>query len=150
MSATKTYGTAEAQEEGAADQSYDIDNTYYVKERELSGKEKCAKFMLVLVPILAAVLLVGGFTFYVISHVLERGGAGGHGKVDVSYPVPSPSNAARPGSYPAKHAPAPSPEEKKSTSSGSSACSANIKCADLGLVGDCCPTKAGVTLGCCD
>jgi hypothetical protein len=31
-----------------------------------------------------------------------------------------------------------------------SLCTANAKCARLGLIGDCCPTSEGVVLGCCD
>jgi len=153
----KNYGTAP--QEGTAADEYDIDNTYYVKERTMSRKERINKFLLLLLPILLAVLLVGGFAFYVVSHVLERGG-GRHGNIDVTPQVSTKGTASRPansrpGTYPTepKLAPAPAPistKEKSHASSGSSACASNSKCADLGLIGDCCPTKQGVTLGCCD
>lgn len=156
MSTTaKNYGSAQQAEEGTADQ-YDLDNTYYVKERPMSTKERCGKIMLVLLPIVLALLLVGGFTYYVISNVLQKGGGRGHDTVTTFPSSPkggSSGQETRPGTYPTEHsppAPAPAPKEKSHASSGSSACSSNLKCADLGLVGECCPTKQGVTLGCCD
>lgn len=35
------------------------------------------------------------------------------------------------------------------SASKSSSCSANPACGNLGLIGDCCPTRKGVRLGCC-
>lgn len=150
--AAKTYGTA-PEAGAAADQEYDIDNTYYVKEREMSRKERITKFVLLALPILLALLLVGGFAFYVISHVLERGG--GHKNIQVTSPSGTSSSGggregSRPGTYPSGPQPAHAPKVKSHTSSNSADCSENTKCADLGLIGACCPTKAGVTLGCCD
>lgn len=150
----KNYGSAKLSEEGAsaADQ-YDLDNTYYVKERTMSRKERLTKCMLVLVPILAAVILVGGFAYFVISHVLERGGRGNRDHAAVAIPA-NPSSgggrpASRPGTYPStEFEPPPAPAPKEKTHSAS--CSANSKCVDLGLKGECCPTNDGVTLGCCD
>jgi len=151
----KNYGSAQAEEGGRDQSDYDIDNTFYVKEREMSRQEKCTKLMLVLLPIVLALLLVGGFTFYVISHVLVRGGGSKHG--DLAYPPAAPSPAAsghkpqsRPGHYPAESPPSSTPKEKSVETSGSSACSDNAKCAKLGLIGECCPTKQGVKLGCCN
>ena len=153
--AAKTYGTTQGPAGAAADEQYDIDNTYYVQEREMSRKERMTKFMLLTLPILMALLLVGGFAFYVISHVLERGG-GQHGNIQVTSPSGpagksvSGRQGSRPGTYPTEHQPAPAPKARSHTSSNPADCSENAKCADLGLVGECCPTKAGVTLGCCD
>lgn len=156
-SAGENYGSAQTAAEGAAAaEQYDLDNTYYVKERTMSRKERCSKLLLVMLPIVLAVILVGGFAYYVISHVLERGAGGGkHGTIETAYPAsPKGSSsipASRPGTYPASQSPpAPAPKTKSHSSSASSSCSSNSKCADLGLIGDCCPTKQGVTLGCCD
>lgn len=149
---SKNYGTAAAGAGG--DPEFNLENTYYVKERSLSRKERCSKLLLVLLPILLALLLLGGVTYYFVSHILVRGGGGKHGEISVTYPSSkgSSSTVSRPGSFPSptEKAPAPAPAPKSHSSSGSSACSSNSKCADLGLIGDCCPTKQGVTLGCCD
>ena len=45
---------------------YDIENTYYIKEEELTLREKWNKFMLVALQILAAFLIVGGFALYLL------------------------------------------------------------------------------------
>jgi hypothetical protein len=154
MSATaaKSYGSAEA-----ASEEYDLENTYYVKGRELSSKERLTKCILVLLPILAAVILIGGFAYYVTNHILERNAGGGH-KADTAYPESPYSSGgggpSRPGSYPSTESnssPAPAPKKSAhSSSTRSSSCSANPKCLELGLKGNCCPTNDGVTLGCCD
>lgn len=57
---------------------------------------------------------------------------------DVMQPVPSPS--MQPTFYPN---PGMGPQ-------GARSCSAHPRCQALGLGGDCCPTLAGVFLGCCD
>lgn len=154
MSATaaKSYGSAEPTAE-----EFDLEATYYVKPRAMSTRERLTKCILVIVPILAAVILVGGFAYYVTSHVLERNAGGGH--KDTAYPASPYSSgggrpASRPGTYPSTESdspPASAPKKSSHSSSTSpSSCSANSKCLDLGLKGNCCPTNEGVTLGCCD
>ena len=44
----------------------------------------------------------------------------------------------------------PAPNEPVSPHPHAAVCSGNPHCAALGLVGDCCPTPEGSTLGCCD
>ena len=156
MTEPANYGAVK--EEGV---DYDIANTYYVKERELTSREKWTKFLLAALPILAAFLIVGGFTLYllfdsgILGHGAHAGGGGGEAisspskkggenpfatsKSESSSSVPSPISGR--GSAPLK---------TTTHASGSSACSANEKCAKLGLVGACCPTNNGVMLNCCN
>jgi hypothetical protein len=176
MSQPANYGAVK--EEG--EEFYDVENTYYVKERELTLKQKCNKIMLVALPILAAIVIIGGFTLYLLfdSGILGRGphqggGSANSGQVGTpssrggenpfvtsksksSSSVPSP--IAKGGSAPMKttHATTgsvPSPISKGGSApvkTGSLECSANEKCAKLGLIGACCPTNEGVMLGCCN
>jgi hypothetical protein len=156
MSEPANYGSVK--EEGV---DYDIENIYYVKERELTSREKWNKFMLAALPILAAFLIVGGFTIYLLldSGILGRGPhAGGGGGEAVSSPSKkggeNPFAASK--SESSSSVPPPisgggsAPLKTTTHASGSSACSANVKCAKLGLVGACCPTNEGVMLGCCN
>jgi hypothetical protein len=169
------YGAVK--EEG--EEFYDVENMYYVKEQELTLKQKCHKIMLVALPILAAVLIIGGFTLYVLfdSGILGRGPHQGGGsanggqvstpssrggenpfatvKSDSSSSVPSPIAKGGSASGTTTHSTGsvPSPISKGGSApmkAGSSACSANEKCAKLGLIGACCPTNEGVMLGCCN
>lgn len=145
---SKNYGAVEQPQPD--EEAYDIDNVYYVKEREVSAAEKRRKFLLVALPILIALLLVGGFTYYLLSgaHILKPEGAGGSGgEIKTSPTIISPSSPSK--SSGRVSTPAPKEKTKSSASSGPTTCDANEKCANLGLSGDCCPTKAGVMLNCC-
>lgn len=172
MSQPANYGAVK----GDGEEFYDVENMLYVKERELTLKQKCHKIMLVALPILAALVIIGGFTLYVLfdSGILGRGPHQRGGSGDVSTPssrggenpfvtskstssssVPSP--IAKGGSAPVttyhSTGSVPSPISKGGSApvkTGSSACSANEKCAKLGLTGACCPTNDGVMLGCCN
>ena len=51
----------------------------------------------------------------------------------------------------APEAPAPeTPAPEAAPAGGDASCASRAACASAGLVGDCCPTEAGVVLGCCD
>ena len=150
----QTYGAVAQGEDVSLDRepSYDIDNTYYVKERTLSRKERCQQIMLVALPLLAAFIIIGGFALYLLrdAHILspEPGGGGS------TRPAVVPRSSSGEGPYPEapKPAPAPEPAAKKvpHSSNGSASCASNAKCKDLGLLGECCPTAKGEILDCCN
>jgi hypothetical protein len=170
------YGAIEQKSEanddrGAQASDFEEGNIYYLKERTLTAKERIRKLTLVAVPLLAALLIVGGAAWLLLRNFgsLYPGPGGGKNTPryvpiapepasspispprgpPISYPAKAPSQRGPPVSYPAKAPTKTSPSSSSSSSGGASACSANSACKDLGLLGECCPTGAGVMLGCC-
>jgi hypothetical protein len=132
----------------------------YYKGRSLSQKEKTAKLIKIAVPVAIAVLLIGGLTWFLLGdfgHLYP--GPSGPKSPSSSHIISSPeaskqtstatsSKSHSSASEPPKASPATA-THSSSTSSGGSSCSANSKCDGLGLIGDCCPSAAGVMLECC-
>lgn len=131
---------------------YNIDNTYYLGETTMTADQRRVKLINCLVPIVAAFLIVGGAAMYLLrdfSHLYPTSGGGGGTKQDF-YPIPAVRTNVAP---PTRAKPLPTPSSSSSSSASHfplASCDDNAKCADLGLLGLCCPTGAGVTLLCCD
>lgn len=154
------YGSVTTDEESAVDKSFDETNLYYVKDEELTTKEKAAKLVKLLVPLCIAVALITGFAFVLFRNFgsLYPGPADKHSKYPTQY-TPSSSKyvdtttksatTAPEELYSVSTRPEPKQTEPNSKPSSSSSCPANPKCAALGLFGECCPTEKGVTLECC-
>jgi len=145
------YGSVNNDEESQAtggNKNFDESNLYYVKEDELTVREKVVKTFKLAVPIIIAILLIGGLSF-MLFHNFEYfyPGRGGHQvspKVSKSSSVSSTKTTQR--SYHDDDVPSvPIPAPKFFGSS----CAANPECADLGLIGECCPTGGGNKLECC-
>jgi hypothetical protein len=162
--ATDTEG--QLQQEQQSPHVFREDSMLYVKPRVLSPREKWKKCMLASIPLIAALIMVGGAAYLLLR------------KFDIFYPPPdgdySPQYTPRYAPYHSSlvddtvptpvavshKAPPPSPvsapeptstssSSSKSSSNGSANCSAHPKCDELGLIGVCCPTQDGVLLGCC-
>lgn len=153
--------TVETVEQGTGFQEGSV---YYLKEKSLTPKEKFQKLVRVAVPLAIALLVLGGFAYF-----LTRGfdslypAPGEPSHVNIPHFTPSTDTAASPpGPSPLQPygPPIPSPVSTPVTSSSSASsstgggssdsdCSAHPKCNDLGLTGSCCPTGEGVVLGCC-
>lgn len=146
------------------DEFKETDLLYY-KEKELSKKEKIMKIVKIAVPVIVAIVLIGGFAWFLLTDFghLYPGPAGSHvsdhppASVPTSavHAVPAQTNvqpekglqpAAIP-KYPASGSSSLSTTSTKSLSG--STCAANSKCKALGLTGECCPTSAGTMLECC-
>ena len=151
------YGSVE---EEVSDQAFDERNTYYLKEAKLTREQKLRKLSAVAVPILAAILLVGGAALYLLKdfNILYPGRGGGtseNGKYNPSrFEHPSADHIAteesNSDSSAKGYSPTPPANEKKDPSDVASACAAHTKCKDAGLVGLCCPTLDDKFLGCCN
>jgi hypothetical protein len=149
--------------EDPAENSFEEYNVDYVQQRKLTSKERFQKILAVGVPIVIALIIVGGFGWWSSKAVAPR-----HDYTKVSTQVPAPQHSIQLlDDEPKKSAtsstvvyPSPSPAPKKKTatsasktassSSGSASCSANPKCKALDLTGECCPTGDGTNLGCCN
>jgi hypothetical protein len=152
MSASNSYGSVE---EGKVDRPFDVTETYYLKESNLSPGERRGKCLATLVPILAACLIMGGAAYFLakdFGHLYPSHGGDPrqydppgnyHGNpVSDSASVPAPP-------HPKPTAPKPHSTATKTSSAGSS-CADNEKCDKLGLKGQCCPTGSGDFLTCCN
>lgn len=139
MNNSTSYG---AVDDGAADRSFDVSETYYLKESQLTPAERRKKCIAMLLPILLAILIMGGAAFFLLkdfAHLYPTS------TVDRNYDA---SGEHRGVPVP----PAPSiPAPPTTTTSGSKEadCKNNDKCHELGLVGQCCPTLVGDFLNCC-
>lgn len=152
------YGSVEASENTAVDQPFDADNAYYLKgsASRLTREQRMRKALLVAVPILAAILIVGGaalFLFRDFNHLYP--GQGGSVRDRGGYPrTPGSSTTTTTTKSSDSHSnsfsPPSSSKDKGSASEGLMACSAHPKCASAQLIGDCCPTSLGVMLDCCN
>jgi len=159
------YGSIEDAENAALDRPFDAADAYYLKDGEGGGgsgrrrawKERVKKCSLACVPLLAAVLIVGLAVFFLLrdfNHLYPGGGRGGGeesrarnrnpnkdyeiSNEDLEPPAPHSSSSS-----------SSSANTKSSSSGGSSSCASHSKCAEAGLLGDCCPTTSGVVLECC-
>jgi len=150
------YGSIEESENAPLNRTFDADHAYYLKDGSrapLTFKQRLRKYSLIAVPLLAAVLIIGGAAFFLLRNFnhLYPGSSGGYGeetrakekaKHDYSTGVTAPATS-----------PAGPTASASSVSTGSgkgtAACASNPKCAEAGLLGQCCPTAAGVMLECC-
>jgi len=157
-------------EEKAVDQSFDAANTYYLRETTRWSTKKC---LLIAVPILGAILIVGGFALFLLrdfSHLYPgRGGDksgyyahGGEHVVPSSSKTTSGVNAPMtPSSKTDDDETGDESSESKTTTTtkhdksksvapnkdAGATCAVHPDCA--GLIGNCCPTDKGVVLECC-
>jgi hypothetical protein len=156
-----SYGSLKVSTDEEDEYSFQEAHTYYLKPSPLSRKEKLQKLLLLGVPILAAVIIIGGAASLLFKDFDNLyPGPGGSGR---PYPSPSRGKDTEPASSPMHNAPQPGGDPKppimsgggggsnggSSPSSGSAACASNEKCAALDLIGNCCPTAQGIMLGCC-
>lgn len=165
--ATPNYG---AVEEGELDRSFDVNDTYYLPQANLTPDQRRRKCINVLVPLLAAVLIVGGAAFFLLSdfgHLYP--GSGGdprhysanqehHGTaIDVAeepttnsedYTNLKPRGPILPASS-SSSTTTTSTTTSDTSDDSAAACSVNLKCAALNLTGACCPTQKGENLSCC-
>ena len=165
------YGSVNKDDEEAAGNNnnnnsyFKESDLYYYKEDELTKKEKMMKIIKSCIPILIAVLLIGGITWILVQNF------------GTLYPSPGQRQRIRPSTGietsssshhnaplnddDSIHAPTLTPRTSKDTTAttattsstkdnGKSSCSAYSKCFDLGLTGECCPTLAGDKLECCN
>lgn len=151
----------EAEEE--QQQHFQETNLLYYKGRTLSQQEKTAKLIKIAVPIVIAILLIGGLAWFLLGdfgHLYP--GPSGAKQPGYSYTISSPaatpptsssevSSKSHSGSSSSTTSsePAPAPKDSSHSSSGAAACSAHSACSTLGLVGECCPTSSGTMLECC-
>jgi len=172
-----TYGAVDKGETNEPeDAAFDAENTYYLKDsgRRLTLK----KMMLIAVPILAAILIMGGaalFLYRDFNHLYPGAQGDAGSKVwtsSSSTPHVSSSSDAESSSAEGKKTPPlrisshsnsssastkskaaetdDFPPAKSGGGDGSSAaCWDHVKCAEKGLLGDCCPTAVGDMLFCC-
>jgi hypothetical protein len=154
----------ERQEQNQEQQSYgsipyNIDNTYYLGETTLSPQQRRKKFLYSVLPLLMAVFIVGGAAAYLLrdfphlypTSPTSAGGlssrSGNHDNDDRTTSTSTSTSTKTPNVV--------IPYKPSSSSSSLrhfplATCDDNSKCAELGLLGLCCPTGAGVMLLCCD
>lgn len=156
MASNTSYG---AVEEGEADKSFDEKNTYYLKEKTLTGDQKIRKLTAVAVPILIAVVIVGGAALFLLKDFGSLYPGRNGGKEPSSYVssrsdeypeiTEAPDSITKKTKDHSTHSSSSPPNKyKKDPSFVASSCIAHAKC--NGLVGDCCPSKSGTFLNCCD
>ncbi|CAB9519703.1 expressed unknown protein [Seminavis robusta] len=154
MPEVSNYGSVEDQaEEG---RSFDEKDTYYLNESRLTPEERKRKCLLLAVPLVLAVLIIGGFTLFLLRDFdfLYPGRNGGNRHRTPRTPIPV---------YPSDTGSSTATEDTSSTgtststststdsaagSSPGASCLAHEKC--TGLTGDCCPSIDGLFLQCCN
>jgi hypothetical protein len=139
------------------DASFDTDNMYYVKPESLTPAQRWRKVMLLGVPIIAALMIVGGAAFFLLRDFgsLYPGPSGGGGErtgttvgvresphASANVPAPSPHFVDAPPIHNKKHA------QPSTISDTAAACSAHEACSPL--IGNCCPSEGGIFLDCCN
>jgi hypothetical protein len=141
------------------DASFDTDNMYYVKADTLTPAQRWKKVMLLGVPIICALMIVGGAAAFLLRDfgILYPGpSTGGSGKRTGTtvgartHPVDS-SNVPAPAPHEKYLAPTIHKKKHAQPSTGSdaaTACSAHEACSPL--IGDCCPSEGGIFLDCCN
>jgi hypothetical protein len=141
---TSNYGSLEGQEES---KSFDEKDAYYLKESTLSPEERRRKCMRMALPIITAVLMIGGFAMFLLRDfgILYPGRSGGKNKIpsDPLYPIDN----TRIDDTLDKHSNSKPILDEGKKSGMATSCFAHEQCA--GLVGECCPTPDGVFLQCC-
>lgn len=145
------YGSVNDVEESGAtggDKNFDESNLYYMKEGELTKRDKAVKVFKLAVPIIFAVFFVGGLAFLLFHNFAYfypgRGGQevpSKHAKTSSVEPTKTTQRSFHDSDAPSVPIPTP-------TTFGSS-CAANPNCVDLGLTGECCPGGSGINLNCC-
>jgi len=156
------YGSVNDDDQVAADRSFDENQAYYLKERQLTREQKIRKFSACAIPILAAILIIGGAAFYLLKdfNSLYPGHSGGNSnfqypsvdrKADASAKSDTGSSSSSSNNSPmtpqTSGTSASVQSEEKHASDVASSCLAHEKC--KGLVGECCPTLDGTFLLCC-
>ena len=130
-----------AEERGPSD--YEMGHTYYLKP----SKSKKA-FFRGLVPIIIALIIIGGVGYYFFEDVLNPGGGHhGSGKGEVETTNDGVKSSTK--HIPAAPVDAEKTKKDDSSSSSSGSCSAHPKCVATGLTGMCCPAAGGIMLECC-
>lgn len=142
-----------------ADRSFDADRAYYLKDSAapLTSRQKCRRLLSVGFPLVVAVLIMGGFAWFLLkdfNHLYPGRGGGSPDGSGYEHVVPSTGKKALDdgGARPSdpNDATASSGAIRKPTAVGSVAtCASHERCAKLGLIGNCCPTDKGVVLECC-
>ena len=156
----KNYGAINDVE---VDSGFDETNTYYLKgasDTPLTFHQRLRKALLVAVPLIAAVLIIGGATLFLLrdfSHLYpSHGGSGGlneresvyHGTKGTTSVTSSSSSSSSSETMPSSsHA---SSGSKLTHAASGAACADHPQCASSGLTGDCCPSAAGDMLYCCN
>lgn len=115
-----SYGAVDVPKGGADAGHFDEKNTLYLRDK---SKFDLRHFSRSAVPIVIALLIMGGFTYGML-----------HG-FNHFYGPPKSDGGDTPGIVESK---------------GAYQCSANERCSKLDLIGNCCPTNEGVILKCCD
>ena len=138
------YGSLEGQEEG---KSFD---GRYLNETQLSPEERRRKCVLVAVPLITAILIIGGFALFLLRNFdMLYPGRNGNGDAPPRRFDPSiPGGHSGTHSMSEKHLETSPPANGGKKDDMASSCFAHEKC--TGLVGECCPTLDGVFLGCCN
>lgn len=142
-----------AEERGPSD--YEMGQTYYLKP----SKSRKA-LVRGLVPIVIALLIIGGVGYYFFEDVLNPGGGHhGSGKGEVATTsevvksttkhIPLPPKDDDGGEDAPSSSFAGSEKPKDSSSSSAGSCAARPKCVATGLTGMCCPAAGGIMLECC-
>ena len=143
MSPPANYGAVENQ----TDHEFD---GRYLEEPTLSREERMKKLFLTAVPILAAVLIVGGAALFLLRDFdnLYPGHHGGGREPSIRI-NPRSHMTSTESSQPTEETTSGSPVVEESDGSNiSSLCSAHESCSKLS--GLCCPTADGIFLVCCN
>lgn len=175
------YGAIDTSEPDDTERQEELkesDFIYFLKDKNATREDRLKKFILGAVPLVIAVILMGGIGFWLFKDFdhLYPGPSGSRSSPNLKprgppinspqdsapdyFPAPSDSDPSPPTTSNLKPrgppigtpvAPAPSPmKPPASFSSGNDVdCSAIPACNKLGLTGLCCPTGEGVMLGCC-
>ena len=145
------YGSVSTDEEIAADKSFDEANLYYMKDEERTRKEKLMKAIKLGVPILIAIIFIAGLGFLLFNNFgyfyPGRGGQVTPSKHSTTTATTSSGSSSSSSRTHYDNIATSVPIPAKITTG--IFCSANPKCSDMGLTGECCPTASGIKLNCC-
>mmetsp|Transcript_12228 Transcript_12228/g.23067 ORF Transcript_12228/g.23067 Transcript_12228/m.23067 type:complete len:152 (-) Transcript_12228:71-526(-) len=124
--------------ENRDERDYNLGESYYLKDHS----DKRSKFLRALLPILIALAIVGGVSYFFFRdfNKLYPGPGSSESNDDYVAPVSVTDDSTQ----------ETKSNGEESHAQSSSSCAANDKCADLGLSGDCCPSSGGFNLACCD
>jgi hypothetical protein len=140
-----------------ADRPFDANQTYYLRDE---SRWTTRRIMLVLIPILAAILIMGGISWFLFEDFghLYPGRGGDYGSFGKGGGGSEPTSTK--GVTTSKETQEETTTSSSSKSAGASTSAKNLPMDDIGatcavrpdcagLVGYCCPTKEGVMLNCC-
>ena len=179
------YGAIETDEKGSeveaqppvkASDNFKESDFLFLKDTHISPEERCRKVLLAAIPLIIAVLVMGGIGVWLLKD-FDHLYPGPSGSRSPSLPKPrGPSTSipedSSPDLSPASDdapsavadlkplgppisskdlVPSPTPVSNPKTSPlvSDSSCNAHSSCEKLGLTGVCCPTDKGVMLECC-